>query len=240
MPGAMKVDILTLFPGMFENVLNESMLKIAQRKKKVMVKVRDLRKWTSDRHRTADDKPYGGGAGMVMKIEPIHAALVGVLGKRKMKKLSGGGTARGIKIVLLTPGGRRFNQITAKKFSKSNHIIFVCGHYEGIDERVRALVTDEISIGDYIMTGGEVPAMVILDAVTRLVPGVLGGGASLECESFENNLLEYPQYTRPRDFAGMKVPGILLSGNHGAIRRWRKKESLKKTKEMRRDLLWKK
>ena len=237
----MKVDILTLFPKMFENVLNESMLKIARKKKKVILKVRDLRKWTSDRHRTADDKPYGGGPGMVMKIEPIHAALVSMLGERKVKKLSGGGgIARGVKIVLLTPKGRLFNQRTAKKFSKSGHIIFICGHYEGVDERVRALATDEISIGDYIMTGGEIPAMVILDAVARLVPGVLGESASLECESFENNLLEYPQYTRPRDFAGMKVPEILLSGNHGAIRRWRKKESLRRTKEARGDLLWKK
>jgi len=237
----MKVDILTLFPGMFENVLNESMLKIARKKKKVIIKARDLRSWASDRHRQADDKPYGGGAGMIMKVEPVYAALVSILGERKVKKLSGGGgITGGVKIVLLTPKGRCFNQKAAKKFSKSKHIIFICGHYEGVDERVRALVTDEISIGDYILTGGEIPAMVILDAVTRLVPGVLGAAASLECESFENNLLEYPQYTRPRDFAGMKVPEILLSGNHGAIRRWRKKESLRRTKETRGDLLWKK
>ncbi len=237
----MKIDILTLFPGMFEGVLNESMLKIARKKKKITVRVRDLRKWASDRHRTADDKPYGGGAGMIMKLEPIYAALTSLLGKKRVNRLSDGGEiGRGIKIVLLTPVGARFNQRAAKKMLKSHHVIFICGHYEGVDERVRAFVTDEISIGDYIMTGGEIPAMVILDAVARLIPGVLGKRESLDCESFENNLLEYPQYTRPRSFAGMDVPEILLSGNHGAIKRWRRKESLKKTKEMRGDLQWKK
>lgn len=237
----MKIDILTLFPKMFENVLNESMLKIAQKKKKVKITVHNLRKWTSDRHGTADDKPYGGGSGMVMKIEPIYAALASVLGERRIKKLKGRkGTPRGARIVLLTPAGERFNQKLAKKLSKSRHVIFICGHYEGIDERVRAFVTDEISVGDYIMTGGEIPAMVVMDAAIRLIPGVLGDSSSLECESFENNLLEYPQYTRPRVFCGMKVPDILLSGDHSAIERWRRKESIKKTEETRGDLLWKK
>jgi len=237
----MKVDILTLFPGVFENVLNGSMLKIAQKKGKVTVKVHDLRKWTSDKHRTADDRPFGGGAGMVMKVGPIHAALVSMLGERKVKKLSSEGMIAGdVKIILLTPRGLRFNQETAKRFAKAKRIILVCGHYEGIDERVRTFVTDEISIGDYVMTGGEIPAMVIVDAVTRLLPGVLGSRASLECESFENNLLEYPQYTRPRNFAGMKVPEVLLGGNHGAIKRWREKESLRRTKEIKGGLPWKK
>ena len=222
----MKIDILTLFPGMFKGVLSESMVKIAQEKKKVCVRVRNIRSWAYDNHRTADDKPYGGGPGMVMKIEPIYRALASVKS-----------TAKGRRVVLLTPQGKRFNQKMAKKLSKTKHLILICGHYEGVDERVTSLVTDEISVGDYILTGGEIPAMMILDAVIRLIPGVLGDDASLESESFENNLLEYPQYTRPREFEGMKVPDILLSGNHKAINQWRKNESLKKTKKVRNDLL---
>ena len=237
----MKIDIVTLFPHMFENVLNESMLKIARKKKKIRVKVHDLRHWTSDKHRTADDKPFGGGSGMVMKIEPIYGALASMLGKKnvkrgKVKKSMPGG----VKIILLTPKGKPFTQKCAKKLAKSKRMIFICGHYEGIDERARTLVTDEISIGDYILTGGEIPAMVILDAVARLLPGVLGNASSLKCETFENNLLEYPQYTRPRAFEGMRVPEVLLSGNHDAIRQWRRKKSKKATKETRGDLLWKK
>ncbi len=236
----MRIDILTLFPKMFENVLNESMLKIARKKKKVAVKVHNLRDWTCDRHKTADDKPYGGGSGMILKIEPLYRALVSLLGENRVKKLGEKkGVKKNMKIVLLTPRGKKFNQKIAKKLSKLKHIILICGHYEGIDERIHALVTDEISIGDYIMTGGEIPAMAVLDAVMRLIPGVLGDSASLKHESFENNLLEYPQYTRPREFEGMKVPKVLLSGNHKAIDAWRKKESLKRTKEVRGDLLWK-
>ncbi|NQU95443.1 MAG: tRNA (guanosine(37)-N1)-methyltransferase TrmD [Candidatus Omnitrophica bacterium] len=221
----MKIDILTLFPDMFKGVLGESMLKIAQEKKKVHVNVRNIRNWTYNNHKTADDKPYGGGSGMVMKIEPIYRALASVKGM-----------AKGRRVVLLTPQGKRFNQRMAKKLSKTKHLILICGHYEGVDERVRLLVTDEISSGDYILTGGEIPAMTVLDAVIRLIPGVLGDSASLKSESFEDNLLEYPQYTRPREFEGMKVPDILLSGNHKAINQWRKKESLKKTKKVRNDL----
>ncbi|MBL7157373.1 MAG: tRNA (guanosine(37)-N1)-methyltransferase TrmD [Candidatus Omnitrophica bacterium] len=222
----MKIDILTLFPGMFKGVLGESMVKIAQEKRKVRVRVRNIRNWAYDNHRTADDKPYGGGSGMLLKIEPIHRALASVKS-----------TAKGRRVVLLTPQGKRFNQKMAKKLSKTKHLILICGHYEGFDERVRSLVTDEISVGDYILTGGEIPAMTVLDAVIRLIPGVLGDSASLKSESFENNLLEYPQYTRPREFEGMKVPDILLSGNHKAINQWRKKESLQKTKKVRNDLL---
>lgn len=234
----MRVDILTLFPGMFKGVLNESMLKIAAKKKKIKISVHNLRNWTYDRHRTADDKPYGGGSGMVMKIEPIKRALVSLLGETGVKKLTGKKKIRkGTKIVLLTAKGRRLTQDAVKKLSKSKHLILICGHYEGIDERARSLVTDEISIGDYIMTGGEIPAMAVLDAVARLIPGVLGDSSSLRCESFENNLLEYPQYTRPREFEGMKVPDVLVSGDHRAIERWRRKESLKITKEARSDLL---
>ena len=236
----MRIDILTLFPKMFENVLNESMLKIARKKKKADVKVHNLRDWTCDTRKTADDKPYGGGSGMILKIEPLYRALVGLLGENRVKNRGmKKGVKKNMKIVLLTPRGKKFNQEMAKKLSKLKHIIFICGHYGGIDERIRSLVTDEISIGDYIMTGGEIPAMAVLDAVTRLIPGVLGDSASLKHESFEDNLLEYSRYTRPREFEGMKVPEVLLSGNHKAINAWRKKESLKRTKEVRSDLLWK-
>jgi len=226
-----KVDILTLFPDMFRGVLGESMLKIACRKKKLDVSLRNLRDWTADRHRTADGKPYGGGSGMVMKAEPIYSALEEILKKKPDTKTT--------RVILLTPRGKQFNQKIAKRFSKLKHIIFICGHYEGIDERVRKVVTDEVSVGDYILTGGEIPAMLMLDAITRLIPGVLGDKSSLDSESFEDNLLEYPQYTRPREFRGMKVPEVLLSGKHAEIKKWRRKEAIKKTKEARRDLLWK-
>jgi tRNA (guanine37-N1)-methyltransferase len=231
----MKIDILTLFPGMFENVLNESILKIAQKKNKITVNAHNLRGWTRDRHRTADDKPYGGGSGMVMMVEPIYEALAALLGREKIKSKKGAG--KNVRVVLLTPKGRRFNQKTAKKLSTSERLVLICGHYEGIDERVSRLVTDEISVGDYILTGGEIPAMVILDAVTRLIPGVLGDKASADYETFENNLLEYPQYTRPREFKGMRVPDVLLSGDHPTIARWREKEAIKLTRKRRKDLI---
>ncbi|MBN1354405.1 MAG: tRNA (guanosine(37)-N1)-methyltransferase TrmD [Candidatus Omnitrophica bacterium] len=233
----MKIDILTLFPRMFDNILDESMLKIAQKKKKVTIKTHNLRDWTSDTHKTADDRPYGGGSGMVMKIEPICKALSTLLGKKRIREFAGkASTPKGISVILLTPSGKRFTQKTARKLSKLKHMILICGHYEGIDERVRLFVTEELSIGDYIMTGGEIPAMVIVDSVTRLIPGVLGDKRSLSRESFDDNLLEYPQYTRPKDFDGLKVPEVLLSGNHKAIDEWRKSESLKKTREIRGDL----
>lgn len=236
----MKIDILTLFPKMFEGVLGESMLKIAEKKKKANIRVHDLRNWTCDRHKTADDKPYGGGSGMILKIEPLYGALVSLAGEKGVKKLrKKKGVRKQLKIILLTPRGRKFNQKTAKKFSSLKHLVLICGHYEGIDERIRFLVTDEISVGDYIMTGGEIPAMAVLDSVVRLIPGVLGDRASVKHESFENNLLEYPQYTRPREFEGMMVPKVLLNGNHKAIDVWRKKEALKKTSKVRSDLLWK-
>ena len=237
----MKVDILTLFPEMFKGVFSESMLKIAQRKKKISINVRNLRDWTDSAHKTADDKPYGGGPGMVMKIEPIYSALAGLLGKNKVNKIKNKKISdKKVSIILTTPKGKQFNQKMAKKFSKQKRLIFLCGHYEGVDERARFLATDEVSVGDYVMTGGELAAMVMVDAVTRLIPGVLGDRASLKQESFDNNLLEYPQYTRPREFKGMKVPEILLTGDHGAIAEWRKKASLKITNKVRRDLLWKK
>jgi len=223
---------------MFDNVLGESILRIAQKKKKLVIRVHDLRSWTPDRHRTADDKPYGGGAGMVMMVGPIHKALVSLVGKKTVLEIMRGKKIKKkLKIILLSPKGSCFSQGIAKELSKIKHVIFICGHYEGVDERVRSLVTDEISIGDYILTGGELPAMVVLDALGRLIPGVLGDRASLDEESFENNLLEYPHYTRPREFNGLKVPEVLLRGDHKKIAKWRKDEALKRTRELRDDLL---
>jgi tRNA (guanine37-N1)-methyltransferase len=223
----MRIDILTLFPAMFENVLGESMLKRAQDKGAVKIAVHNLRDWTSDNHRTADDKPFGGGPGMVMKIEPVYMAL------QELRE-EGGKASR---VVLLTPQGRRFNQEAAKKLSKEKRIILICGHYEGVDERIRSLADEEISIGDYILTCGEIPALVIIDSIARLLPGVLGGDRSLDAESFENGMLEYPQYTRPADFNGLKVPKILLCGDHKKIDQWRRREALRRTRERRPDLL---
>ena len=173
---------------------------------------------------------------MLIKVEPIYKALAGLLGENKVKRIKKNQKSKDTKIILLTPRGKLFNQKMAKSFTKSKNIVFICGHYEGVDERVKHLITDDVSIGDYILTGGEIPAMVVLDAITRLIPGVLGDSSSLKHESFEDNLLEYPQYTRPREFEGMMVPEVLLSGNHKKIEKWRKKQSLKKTKEVRSDL----
>lgn len=225
----MLIDIITIFPGMFEPILNESIIKRAREKGKVKINVRDLRDYTSDKHRKVDDRPFGGGAGMVMTPEPIFKAVESI--KRKSKK-------KNAKVVLLCPQGKKLTQQTAKKLSKYKQLIFICGHYEGIDERVRRhLVDEEVSIGDYILTGGELPAMVLLDAVVRLIPGVLGDKNSLHFESFEDNLLEYPQYTRPADFRGFKVPSILLSGDHNKIKIWRQQQAVKRTREKRPDLL---
>jgi tRNA (guanine37-N1)-methyltransferase len=219
----MQIDILTLFPKMFENVLGESILKRAQAKKLTKIKVHDLRDWTSDAHRSADDKPFGGGAGMVIKIEPVFRAL------KELKKKS--------KVILLTPQGKKLDQTKAKKLAKEKKLILVCGHYEGFDERIRDLADEEISIGDYILTCGELPAMVLIDSIVRLIPGVLGDDESIKSESFEAGLLEYPQYTRPADFNGMKVPQILLSGNHKKIEQWRRAEALERTHQRRPDML---
>ncbi len=239
----MKIDILTLFPGMFESVLSSSMLKKGQDKKLVRMTVRNLRDWTYDRHKTADDTPYGGGPGMVMKVEPLYYALKSVLGKDPRARRSKSSVStktkrrRSVRVILLTPQGAKFDQGLAMELSKARHLVLICGHYEGVDERVRNFVTDEISIGDYILTCGEMPAMVLIDAVTRLIPGVLGDRRSLKAESFVNDLLEYPQYTKPREFKGMKVPKILLSGDHRSIEKWRFEEALKRTRGKRPDLL---
>lgn len=221
-----RFDVLTLFPNMFSSPLNESILKRAQEENLIAIKVHDIRDFTSDKHHTADDYPYGGGRGMVMKPEPIIMAI----GKVRPRI----GESR---VILLTPQGKRFDQKYAVGLSKLSCLIIICGKYEGIDERVREYVDEEISIGDYILSGGELAAMVLLDAVARLIPGVLGNPESAEDESFFNRLLEYPQYTRPRKYNGLDVPEVLLSGNHQAINKWRHAQSLRRTLERRPDLL---
>lgn len=226
----MRIDALTLFPGMFENVLGESILKRAQNKGLVAIKTHNLRDWTTDNHKTADDKPFGGGAGMVMKVEPVYRAL------SELKK-GARGQRSGARVILLTPQGKKYDQKIAKRLAKEKRLILVCGHYEGVDERIRELADEEISIGDYILTCGEIPALVLIDSVVRLIPGVLGHDDSIKNESFEENLLEYPQFTRPAEFQGMAVPEILLSGDHKKIEEWRRKEAIKKTKAKRPDLL---
>ncbi|HOW98811.1 MAG TPA: tRNA (guanosine(37)-N1)-methyltransferase TrmD [Kiritimatiellia bacterium] len=225
MGASLKIDILTIFPGMLEGFLGESMLKRAARSGAVEFRVVNLRDFTNDAHRTTDDRPYGGGPGMVMKPEPIFAAVESL-------------EPAGARVILMTPQGRRFDQAMARDLAGESHLIFVCGHYEGVDERVRqALATDEISIGDYVLTNGAVATAVVVDAVVRLRPGVLGGAGATEEESFSDGCLEYPQYTRPPEFRGMRVPDVLVSGDHEEIRRWRRSQSLQRTRERRPDLL---
>jgi len=209
---------------MFAPVLNESIVKRAQNKGKVRIYIHNLRDYTLDRHKKVDDRPFGGGSGMVMSPDPIFRAVEDIKSE----------------VILLCPQGERLTQKIAKRLAESQHLILICGHYEGIDERVRQyLVDEEISIGDYVLTGGELPAMVLVDCLVRLIPGVLGDKNSLNFESFAGNLLEYPQYTRPANYRGMKVPAILLSGNHKKIADWRKKQAVKITKNKRPDLLGK-
>jgi tRNA (guanine37-N1)-methyltransferase len=234
----MRIDILTLFPEMFKGPFDESIIQRAQKKGLVEIKIHNLRKWAVDKRGTVDDRPYGGGTGMILMIEPIYKALNEL--KTKNSKLK-------TKIILLDPRGKVFNQKIAQKLSKEKHLIFICGHYEGVDERVKEHLADEvISIGDYILTGGELPAMVITDAVVRLLPGVLEKPEATKFESFSNlkigklkigSLLEYPQYTRPENFLGWKVPKILLSGNHQKIAEWRRKKAEELTKKLRPDLI---
>jgi tRNA (guanine37-N1)-methyltransferase len=229
----MRIDIITIFPKMFGAVLNASMLKIAQKKNKVRIFVHDLRDYSSDKHRKVDDRPFGGGSGMVMQPEPIFKAVKDIR--------SQGHNVTKSKVILLCPQGKRLEQKLAKQLAKHKQLILICGHYEGVDERVREQLADEeISVGDYVLTGGELPAMVLVDAVVRLLPGVLGDKNSLNFESFEGNLLEYPHYTRPANYCGMKVPAVLLSGDHKKIAQWRKQKALERTKEKRPDLLKKK
>jgi tRNA (guanine37-N1)-methyltransferase len=218
----MHFDIFTLFPGMFQGPFSESMLKRAQERELLSIALHNIRDATTDKHHVVDDYPYGGGVGMVMKPEPIFASVEAVY--------------QGGPVILMTPQGRLFNQQIAHELAQEPRISLLCGHYEGIDERVcRQLVTDEISIGDYVLTGGELAAMIVVDAVSRLMPGVLTEG-SAEDESHSNNLLEYPQYTRPPEFRGWRVPDVLLSGHHAQIARWQRKEALRKTRQRRPDL----
>lgn len=224
----MKIDIITLFPGMFVGPLNDSMVKIAKEKGVIEIKAHNLRKWAKDKHRTLDDRPYGGGKGMVLMVEPIFEALKSIAPKKKAHKS---------KTILLSPQGKTFTQKKAQELSKLDHIVLIAGHYEGFDERIREhLIDEEISIGDYVLTGGELPAMVIIDSIVRLIPGVLEEEAKKN-ESFSKNVLDYPQYTRPADFKGWEVPEVLLSGDHAEIEKWRKEKSLEKTKKIRPDLI---
>ncbi len=224
-------DVLTLFPSFFESPLSQSIIKRAREAGLISIALHNIRDYTTDRHRTTDDTPYGGGGGMIMKPEPIFAAVEAILEGK-------GSEAPSPPVILLSPQGRLFTQAIARELSRHPHLILICGHYEGVDERVRQyLATDEISIGDYVLTGGEVPALVIVEAVTRLVPGVLGDpGAAFE-DSHAEGLLEYPHYTRPPVFRGYQVPEVLLSGDHAAIIRWRRQQALRRTWERRPDLL---
>jgi len=224
-----KFDVLSIFPDMFSSPLGFSLLKKAQEKGLITVCLHDIRNWTSDKHKMTDDAPYGGGCGMVMKVEPVERALSEIKG--------GSGESQ---VVLMTPQGETFNQKIAAELALQTQIVLICGRYEGVDERIRTYLVDrEISIGDFILTGGELSAMILIDAVSRLVPGVLGNAESSCCESFTNGLLEYPQYTRPPDYKGLSVPEVLMSGNHAEIERWRRYESLKRTYKRRPDLLQK-
>jgi len=228
---AMKIDILTLFPRMFEVPFSFGIFKRAVDSGLVSLSLHDIRAYTHDKHHTADDYPYGGGAGMVMKPEPVFEAVEAVRAGMEAGE-------EGTPVILLTPQGRLFNQRIAEDLAGKPRLVFISGHYEGVDERIREhLATDEISIGDYVLTGGELPAMVVLDAVVRLIPGVLGSEDSSLHDSHANGLLEYPQYTRPAEFNGWRVPEVLLSGNHGEIARWRREQIIKRTLERRPELL---
>lgn len=222
----LRFDVITIFPEMVRALTGESIIKRAQVKKKVAIRVHDLRDYTADKHRKVDDRPFGGGPGMVMTPQPIFDAVKAVRGRRKAK------------VVLMSPAGKPLTQALAKRLTKAKNLIILCGHYEGVDARVETKLVDEtISVGDYVLTGGELPAMVLIDCLTRLVPGVLGRASSLHNESFEGGLLEYPQYTRPANFRGTKVPNVLLSGNHKDIETWRKQQALHLTRKKRPDLL---
>lgn len=224
----MRIETLSTFPEMFDSVMGSSMMRIAQEKSLLNFRAHDLRNWTHDRHRTTDDDPYGGGQGLVMKCEPIFEACDELFSKDESAKPY---------VIFLSPAGRPFNDAVANELVNQERLLFVCGHYEGIDERAYTLADDVISLGDYVLTGGELASMVIIDAVVRKIPGVLGDNQSAEDESFVEGLLEYPQYTRPARFRDMDVPEVLLSGNHAAIKRWRHEQSLLRTKELRPDLL---
>ncbi|MBF0254459.1 MAG: tRNA (guanosine(37)-N1)-methyltransferase TrmD [Candidatus Omnitrophica bacterium] len=228
----MRVDILTLFPGMFESVLSQSILKRARESARLDVRVHDIRLEAKDRHRTCDDRPFGGGPGMVLKAEPIDRTLRRVVGTPAAAR------KKGAELIYMSAQGEPLKQKTAEALSKKRRLVVLCGHYEGVDHRLlQAWAMREISLGDFILTGGEIPAMALLDAVARLLPGVLGNAESKSCESFSENLLEYPQYTRPALWRRRRVPAVLLTGNHAAIDRYRREESARRTAECRPDLL---
>lgn len=233
----MRVDVLTLFPEMFEGVFGTSILGKAREKGIVSLEAVNFRAYATNKHNTVDDTPYGGGGGMVLKPDPIFAAVEDLLA-HKQDGEQGDQEGRQPRIILMCPQGDTFTQKKAEELSREEHLIFVCGHYEGYDERIREhLVTDELSIGDYVLTGGELPAMTVIDSVVRLLPGVLGNESSAITDSFSTGLLEYPHYTRPPEFRGWKVPDILLSGHHANIEQWRRQESLRRTWERRPELL---
>ena len=222
----MRIDLLTLFPEFFASPLSQSMLQRAQAQGAVTYRVLNLRDYTADRHQVTDDRPFGGGPGMVMKIEPLVAAIRGVRREDPATR-----------VILLGPTGPGFNQAKARELAGHSHLLLICGHYEGVDHRVHFYIDEELSIGDYILTGGEIPALSVADAVTRLLPGVLGGEGATEEESFQAGLLEYPHYTRPRVFEGHEVPPVLLEGDHARIAQWRRQQALARTVRLRPDLL---
>jgi tRNA (guanine37-N1)-methyltransferase len=221
----MKIDVLTLFTGMFAGPLDESIVKRAREAGNLELQIHHLRSYTHDRHKTVDDRPFGGGPGMLLKPEPIFEAVESLASEET-------------RVVLLTPAGRKFEQAIARELAERRHVLLICGSYEGFDERVREhLADDELSIGDYVLTNGALPAMVVIDAVTRLLPGVLGDDESSREESFSSGLIEYPQYTRPAEFRGWRVPEVLLSGHHAEIAKWRSEQARLRTQERRPDLL---
>lgn len=221
----MKIDVLTLFPEMFSGPMDVSIVGRARKTGLLDLRLQNLRQWTHDRHKTVDDKPFGGGAGMVLKPEPIFEAVESLADEKTH-------------VILTAPAGRPFTQAIARELSQKEHLLFICPSYEGVDDRVcEALVDEELSIGDYVLTNGGLPAMVIIDAITRLLPGALGDDESSQDESFSHGLLEYPHYTRPAEYRGMKVPDVLLSGHHAEIEKWRAEESKRRTAERRPELL---
>lgn len=224
----MKIDVMTLFPGMFEGPMSESIIGKAIERGLLEFNVSNFRDFSDNKHMTVDDYPYGGGAGMLLKVQPIYDNLKAIEEQNPSTKK---------RIVLLDPAGKTFSQQMAEDFSKEEHLIFICGHYEGYDERIRSLVTDEVSIGDYVLTGGELGAMVMIDAAIRLLPDVLGNDISAKTDSHSTGLLEHPQYTRPAEYNGMKVPEVLMNGNHKLIADWQMKESLRRTYQRRPDML---
>ena len=224
----MRIDVLTLFPRMFEGPLGESIIGKAREKGLLEINVSNFRDYSDNKHQTVDDYPYGGGAGMLLKVQPVYDNIKAIEEATPETKK---------RVILLDPAGKPFDQKMAEEFSTEEHLVFICGHYEGYDERIRSLVTDEVSLGDYVLTGGELGAMVMIDATVRLLPEVLGNQTSAQTDSHSTGLLEHPQYTRPAAFKGMKVPEVLMNGNHKLIEQWQLKESLRRTYQRRPDML---